>query len=386
MSVTWLRGNALTLLENGADFFPALQAAIDAAEAEIFLETYIFANDETGHCIAAALRRAAARAVTVRLMVDGFGGREFVATLMDDLVEAGVNVLIYRREVAQLSLRRHRLRRLHRKLAVIDGRIAFVGGINIISDFGTANHNVPRQDYSVRIEGPLLGPIHGTVTRVWELVTWASFRRRPSLPASPAVHPEPCGDVEAGFLIRDNIRHRRDIEDAYLVAIAAARREVIVANAYFLPGRRFRQALLSAAKRGVRVTLLTQGWTDHPLQQRATRALYGQFLAGGVRIFEYHRSHLHAKVAVVDERWATVGSSNIDPFSLLLAREANVFVRDAGFAEDLRLRLRRVMAKGASEISTDASQRGSRLQRLLNWAAYGLVRLMIGIAGYGNRH
>ena len=386
MSVTWLRGNALTLLENGADFFPALQAAIDAAEAEIFLETYIFANDETGHCIAAALRRAAARDVTVRLMVDGFGGREFVATLMDDLVEAGVNVLIYRREVAQLSLRRHRLRRLHRKLAVIDGRIAFVGGINIISDFGTANHNAPRQDYSVRIEGPLLGPIHGTVTRVWELVTWASFRRRPRLPASPAVHPEPCGDVEAGFLIRDNIRHRRDIEDAYLVAIAAARREVIVANAYFLPGRRFRQALLSAAKRGVRVTLLTQGWTDHPLQQRATRALYGQFLAGGVRIFEYHRSHLHAKVAVVDERWATVGSSNIDPFSLLLAREANVFVRDAGFAEDLRLRLRRVMAKGASEISADASQRGSSLQRLLNWAAYGLVRLMIGIAGYGNRH
>ena len=386
MSVTWLRGNALTLLENGADFFPALQAAIDAAEAEIFLETYIFANDETGHCIAAALRRAAARGVTVRLMVDGFGGREFVATLMDDLVEAGVNVLIYRREVAQLSLRRHRLRRLHRKLAVIDGRIAFVGGINIISDFGTANHNAPRQDYSVRIEGPLLGPIHGTVTRVWELVTWASFRRRPHLPTSPAVHPEPCGDVEAGFLIRDNIRHRRDIEDAYLVAIAAARREVIVANAYFLPGRRFRQALLSAAKRGVRVTLLTQGWTDHPLQQRATRALYGQFLAGGVRIFEYHRSHLHAKVAVVDERWATVGSSNIDPFSLLLAREANVFVRDAGFAEDLRLRLRRVMAKGASEISADASQRGSSLQRLLNWAAYGLVRLMIGIAGYGNRH
>jgi len=386
MSVTWLRGNALTLLENGADFFPALQAAIDAAEAEIFLETYIFANDETGHCIAAALRRAAARDVTVRLMVDGFGGREFVATLMDDLVEAGVNVLIYSREVAQLSLRRHRLRRLHRKLAVIDGRIAFVGGINIISDFGTANHNAPRQDYSVRIEGPLLGPIHGTVTRVWELVTWASFRRRPSLPASPAVHPDPCGDVEAGFLIRDNIRHRRDIEDAYLVAIAAARREVIVANAYFLPGRRFRQALLNAAKRGVRVTLLTQGWTDHPLQQRATRALYGQFLAGGVRIFEYHRSHLHAKVAVVDERWATVGSSNIDPFSLLLAREANVFVRDAGFAEDLHLRLRRVMAKGASEISADASQRGSSLQRLLNWAAYGLVRLMIGIAGYGNRH
>lgn len=160
----------------------------------------------------------------------------------------------------------------------------------------------------------------------------------------------------------------------------------MLANAYFLPGRRFRQALLSAAKRGVRVTLLTQGWTDHPLQQRATRALYGQFLAGGVRIFEYHRSHLHAKVAVVDDSWATVGSSNIDPFSLLLAREANLVVRDTRFAEDLHRRINRAMANGGREISANGRERGSRLQRALNWAAYGLVRLMIGIAGYGNRH
>ena len=144
--------------------------------------------------------------------------------------------------------------------------------------------------------------------------------------------------------------------------------------------------MLSAAKRGVRVTLLIQGWTDHPLQQRATRALYGQFLAGGVRIFEYHRSHLHAKVAVVDDLWATVGSSNIDPFSLLLAREANLVVRDTRFAEDLHRRLDRVMVNGGREISANGRERGSRLQQALNWAAYSLVRLLIGIAGYGNRH
>ncbi len=388
MNVDWLPGNVLTLLENGAEFFPALEAAIDGAGHEVFLETYIFADDETGHRIAAALRRAAARGVAVRLLVDGFGGREFVATLMSDLVTAGVNVLIYRREMAAFSLQRHRLRRLHRKLAVIDGRIAFVGGINIISDY---NHDdpsltTPRQDFSVRIEGPLLGPIHRTVAHVWELVTWASFRRRLRLTGSPPACPLPCGTVEAGFLIRDNIRHRHDIEDAYLVAIAAARREIVLANAYFLPGRRFRQALLAAARRGVNVTLITQGWTDHPIQQRATRALYGQFLAGGVRVFEYHLSHLHAKVAVVDERWATVGSSNIDPFSLLLAREANVAVRDAGFAEDLHRRLQRVMKDGSHEISATDWQRGPRLQRLINWVAYGLVRLMIGLAGYGGRH
>ena len=386
MEITWLRGNALRLLENGTEFFPALETAIDGATREVFVETYIFANDATGHRIAAALSRAAARGVCVRLLVDGFGGRDFVAHLLAPLAEADVNVQIYRREVAPLSLRRHRLRRLHRKIALVDGRIAFVGGINIISDLDEPSFAGPRLDYSVRIEGPLVKPIHATVTHVWQLVAWASFRRRQPLAFAPLPPPTTPGSIEAGFLIRDNLRHRRDIEDAYLVAIAAARREIIVANAYFLPGRRFRQALLEASRRGVRVTLLTQGWTDHPLQQYATRALYGQLLAGGVRIFEYHRSHLHAKVAVVDGYWATVGSSNIDPFSLLLAREANVFVRDAGFAGHLQAHLERAMRAGAREISADAWERGPRLRRILNWAAYGLVRLMIGIAGYGNRH
>ncbi len=386
MGITWLRGNALTLLENGTEFFPALETAIDGATTEIFLETYIFAHDDTGHRIAAALCRAAGRGVCVRLLVDGFGGRDFVEHLQAPLDAADVNVQIYRREVAPLSLRRHRLRRLHRKIALVDGRIAFVGGINIISDLDEPSFAGPRLDYSVRIEGPLVKPIHATVTHVWQLVAWASFRRRQPLAFAPLPPPATPGGIEAGFLIRDNLRHRRDIEDAYLAAIAGARSEILLANAYFLPGRRFRQALLEAGRRGVRVTLLTQGWTDHPLQQYATRALYGQFLAGGVRIFEYHRSHLHAKVAVVDGYWATVGSSNIDPFSLLLAREANVFVRDAGFAGHLQAHLARAMRAGAREISPDAWQRGSPLRRLLNWAAYGLVRLMIGIAGYGNRH
>jgi cardiolipin synthase len=386
MSISWLRGNALTLLENGTEFFPALQAAIDDATTEIFLESYIFDNDETGRCISAALSRAAHRGVKVRLLVDGFGGRQFVAELMDDLIATGVNVLIYRREVGLMSLRRRRLRRLHRKLAVIDGRIAFVGGINIISDFEAPALEAPRHDYAVRIEGPLLAPIHASVRRVWELVAWASFRQRLRLRNGATAQAEACGNVEAAFLIRDNIRHRRDIEEAYLLGIAAARREIILANAYFLPGRHFRQALLAAARRGVRITLLVQGLADHALQHRAMRALYGQFLMAGIRIVEYHRSYLHAKVAVIDEHWATVGSSNIDPFSLLLAREANVVVSDAAFSGDLRQRLVQAIDEGGREISADTWQRAPRLQRLINWAAYGLVRLMIGIAGYGNHH
>jgi cardiolipin synthase len=379
-------GNAVSLLENGEQFFPALHAAIDRAEREIFLQTYIFDDDQTGRSIAAALARAAVRGVAVRVMVDGFGGRSFVTSLMPYLREQGVQVLIYRRELRKLSLRRHRLRRLHRKVAVIDGREAFVGGINIVDDYDASGPSHPRYDYAVHVQGPLLEPIVDSVHRLWRLVAWASFRRRQHHPLVARAQAEPVGDVRAAFVVRDNLRFRRAIEDAYLTAIARAEREIVIANAYFFPGRRFRQALTDAADRGVRITLLLQGIADHPLQRFATRALYPYFLSRGIRLFEYHRSHLHAKVAVVDGRWATVGSSNIDAFSLLMAREANVVIEDSRFATHLRARLEHAICSGANELRPSDWRRLSVLQRALNWVSYQLVRLAIGIAGYRGKH
>jgi cardiolipin synthase len=188
--------------------------------------------------------------------------------------------------------------------------------------------------------------------------------------------------VRAAFVVRDNFAHRRDIERAYLAALALAREEILIANAYFLPGRRFRQLLKKAAARGVRVHLLVQGHTDHPFFQLAARALYRDLLAAGVTIFEYSASELHAKVAVVDGHWATVGSSNIDPFSLLLAREANLVVDDSAFAQDLRQRLH--LAIDQSAILDPAGwQRRPWPRRMLSWLAYNGVRFMVGLAGGG---
>ncbi|MCM8565755.1 cardiolipin synthase ClsB [Thauera linaloolentis] len=379
-------GNAVSLLENGEQYFPALRAAIDRAEHEIFLQSYIFEPDETGRSVAAALERAAARGVTVKVMVDGFGGRSFVAHLLPQLLERGVQVLIYRRELRMLSLRRNRLRRLHRKLVVIDGREAFVGGINIIDDFDAGNPAHPRYDYAVHVRGPILAPILASAHRLWRLLSWASFRRRRALPLVAQAQAGVAGDIRAAFVVRDNLRFRHAIEDAYLEAIGGARHELVIANAYFFPGRRFRQALIDAAGRGVRVILLLQGVADHPLQRYATRALYPYFLKHGIRLFEYHRSQLHAKVAVVDGDWATVGSSNIDAFSLLLAREANVVIEDEAFAAALRASLERALHSGAKELRQSDWRRLSLLQRALNWASYQLVRLAIGLAGYGGKH
>ncbi len=381
----FLPGNRIALLESGAQYFPALLAAIDAARCEIRLETYIYADDPTGRQVTAALCAAARRGVAVYVLVDGFGASGFPAGLGRQLQAAGAQVQIYRAERALLWLRRHRLRRLHRKLVTVDGRVAFAGGINILDD-NDAPGLGPRFDYAVCVEGPLVARIWTSMAHLWRLVGWARLRRRPTVePPSPCRRDEAAGDMDAALAIRDNLRHRRDIENAYLEAIAGARTEVVLANAYFLPGRRFRRALRDAARRGVAVTVLLQGQMEYFLPHYATQALYGNLLAGGIRILEYRPGFLHAKVAVIDDRWATVGSSNIDPFSLLLAREANIVVRDARFATQLRNSLHRACRTDVREITRADLRRSSLVARLLRWTAYGLLRLMLGLTLYGGR-
>ena len=238
-------------------------------------------------------------------------------------------MLVYRPIVSGWLSNPHNLRRLHRKLVVIDARVAFLGGMNLIDDFEPLRLAAPRLDFSVEVQGPLLAPIHRSVRHLWRLVALTQLQPQADKPAliEPAWPTD--GHVRAAFVVRDNFAHRRDIERVYLAALALARDEIVIASAYFLPGHRFRKLLKKAAARGVRVHLLAQGHTDHPFFQAAARALYRDLLAAGVAIHEYQASELHAKVAVVDGHWATVGSSNIDPFSLLLAREANLVVDDA---------------------------------------------------------
>ena len=386
MAAEYLPGNRLTLLNSGTDYFPALLAAIAGAQIEIYLESYIFADDEIGHEVASALCEASERGVQVNVTVDGFGARNFADDFLPMLTSAGVRALFYRPEISRFHLKRHRLRRLHRKLAVIDARIAFVGGINIVDDNNAPAEMRPRYDYAVCLEGPAIAQVHRAVRRMWEIVAWANFKRRFRL--APVASPccAVAGLQTAAFLIRDNIRHRNDILYAYLDAIDGAQHEILIANAYFLPGVRFGRALYAAARRGVRITVLLQGKSDHPVLRYATQTLYAEAMRAGIRIFEYEKSFMHAKVAVVDGVWATVGSSNIDPFSLLLAKEANLAVRDRHFAGQLQDSLHAAMADGAREVApADVSSQPWHV-RLSRWLAYGLVRAAVGLAGYGQRH
>ena len=367
-------GNRIRLLSTGLEYFPELLRSIESARRSIHLETYLYEDDPIGREVTQALLRAADRGAQVRLIVDGFGGGEHARKMARELPPQGVQIRIYRTE-RWWRLQRRLFRRLHRKIAVIDEIRAFVGGINIIAE--PANEPGPRLDFAVECEGPIVSPIALSADRLWWTLSLPSlteavapFPRRLGLRTQQSVR----GDVRAALLLRDNLLHRRTIERAYLEALASARRDVLIASAYFIPGRRLRAALLDAARRGVRVRLLLQGRLEHVLQFYAQHALYGQLVSAGVEVYLYTRSFLHAKAAVIDDDWATVGSSNLDPYSLLLAREANVLVLDTALTSALRARLEQGIAESIQFGPEDLLRR-SRLTRVFDWIAYGIMRV-----------
>ena len=374
----FVNGNRITLLKSGVEYFPALLAEIDAAQREVHVESYIFEDDSTGRAVADALARAARRGVATHLLVDGFGSAGLHRKLVGEMEEAGVRFLCYRPRISAWPPRRGRLRRMHRKSAVVDARVAFVGGVNIEDE-----PVPPRFDFAVRVEGPLVASIHRMVKRLWSLVNTTRLRAR--LPDAATIVPlaQVCGTQRAALVTRDNLGHRRDIEQEYLTAFGNARSEILIANAYFLPGQSFRWALTEAARRGVRVALLLQGKVEYVLQHYASRALYGSFLDAGVEIHEYQKSFMHAKVAVVDGHWATVGSSNIDPLSLLLAREMNVLIEDVAFANELRASLLAAISGDAVQVRRESWAAEPLVVRGLMWMSYQLARTLTGLFAYG---
>jgi cardiolipin synthase len=381
--VQFVGGNRLTLLRNGAEYFPALVAAFDAAAHEIFLETYIYHDDETGSLVTDALARAAARGVRVHVLIDGFGARDFPQRFRDILAQSGAALLAFRPRM-HLVPRRNRLRRMHRKVAAIDGQVAFVGGINVTDDYEKGEDprlHAPRYDYAVRVDGPLAHVVRLAAAHLWQRVLWAQRRRRTEVEPPPP-RPPLAGGQRAALVVRDSLRHRRDIEKAYLALLEGARLEVVIACAYFFPGRRFRRALLDAARRGVRVRLVLQGKIEYPFLHYASRGLYDALLDAGIEIYDYDAAILHAKAAVFDRRIASVGSSNIDPLSLMLAQEANVFAEDIEFAGSLHRSIEDAIRLGAHQVRPRQWRRQPWPTRARIAVAYALARLLISFYGF----
>ncbi len=406
-------GHHIALLQGSAEFFPAMAQAIDAAQYDIRMETYIFDFTSSGADIGAALARAALRGVRVQLVVDGVGTGALPADWRERFEAAGVQCLVYNPLGRLGMLVPSRWRRLHRKLCVVDGgtpqAVAFCGGINILDDFYDPNHGAlaaARFDFSVRVTGPLVDAVLDATGSLWQrlqtvnklrqrelgaaMTSWVSaravlFGQQARAAAALASLGDTSTLSKAALLLRDNLRNRKNIERAYLKAIGSARHEVIIANAYFLPGGKLRKAIIAAAQRGVKVKLLLQGKYEYFMQYHAARPVYSALLEAGVEIHEYAASFLHAKVAVVDadqpQAWATVGSSNLDPLSLLLAREANIVVQGSAFAQTLRAKLEHAMQHGGQQINPADYKDRPLAQRLRDHGAYWVMRAALWVTG-----
>ena len=430
----YTEGNRARLLRGGQALFPAMVDAIDAARDEVWLATYIFELDAAGEAVAQALVNAAGRGVRVRVVVDGFGSRPSIAALRERLVGAGVAFVVYRPlERWWAWFRRGHLRRLHLKLCAVDGQVGFAGGINILDDHHDLNHGTleaPRLDYAVAVTGPVLQPLEQTIRALWTRATvgadWrdelmALLRRRhtwtrtrallrrmslrgraagvgPAIQAIPGITAAPMLSgavdesallrlphaVRAAFVLRDNLRQRRSIERVFVEAFGRASTRIDLVCPYFYPGRRLRRVLHEATARGVRVRLLLQGRPDYRIAAMAAQALYDELLRRGVEIHEYTAAFLHAKVALVDGRWATVGSANIDPLSLLVNYEANVLIEDEAFAAELHEDLDLAFS-GARRVTAPPALPGWR--RWLQRAVVGTVaRLYLRLAGFAGRY
>ena len=401
-------GNQVGLLAGGDELFPAMCQAIAAARHQVWLATYIFHDDAAAQGVAQALAAAARRGVWVGVVVDGFGSKATLPVLRQWLVEAGVNLAVFRPvDRWWRLLQPGQLRRLHQKLCVVDSELGFIGGINLIDDRNDLNHGwseAPRLDFAVRLQGSVVADMEQAAKAMWSRASlgadWREELRVLAQSAEPLARarrvlsrlrvqpgrespaPAPLEPVRVAFLVRDNLRRRRAIERAYIGAIGRASSHVEIVCPYFYPGRAFRRALRRAAQRGVKVRLLLQGKADYRFAALAARVLYDELLGSGVRVYEYTPAFLHAKVAVVDGDWSTVGSSNIDPLSLLLNLEANVIVRDAAFTAELALRIESGLL-AADEILRPPLGAGwlAVLRRgFVAWAAYWFLRLA-GMSG-----
>jgi cardiolipin synthase len=355
------------LLENGEQFFPRVADAIANAREVVLLETFILLEDKVGIALAEALCACAARGVKTVLTVDGFGSPALSDAFLCRLTSAGVRVRIFDPGAAVLGQQLNLLRRMHRKLIVVDDSVAFVGGINFSADHLMDFGDMAKQDYAVALSGPV-------VARIRAFMRSAAGAEGRDIPELRAPMPSQRAGADAVlFAPRDDKVSPDGIEQIYRRAIRGARTRVCIANAYFFPGYRLFRDLCKAARRGVAVTLVLQGMPDMKSVRFAAMLLYGHLLRAGVEVHEYCARPLHGKIAIVDDSWSTVGSSNLDPLSLALNLEANVVIDSERFNAQLTARLR-LLQEQCRRMAPEAMPRWTRWPALSSFVVFHVLR------------
>jgi cardiolipin synthase A/B len=358
-------GNAVRLLRNGAETFPAWLEAIEAARVRISFEMYIFSDDAIGRRFADALITAARRGVEVRLLYDFVGCRDTPAEFFDRMREHRVHVIAYHRYRFWRPRFWALLRRNHRKTLVCDGQVAFAGGLNISNEWvAEADGGDDWHDAVIQVEGPAVATIEATFLRTWNrrAKKWAR------LDPAGLTPPPAAGKTALAVVANSELRDRFVIRRAALHAIRESTRQIFLANPYFVPDRGVLRALQRAAGRGVDVRLLLPTESDSTVLDLAARAVFGPLLAAGVRIWQ-SRTVVHTKVLAVDDLFVSIGSYNLDHRSLAYNLEMVVNLIDERTAKDAVAMLEADMAAG-EELTRETFGRRPLLVRLLERLAY----------------
>jgi cardiolipin synthase len=325
-----LEGNAITPLVNGDEIFPAMLRAIRSAERTITFETFIYWKGDIGREFAEALAERARAGVRVLVLLDFVGTNKMDPELLDLIRDAGGEIFKYHRPSWYQLTRLNN--RTHRKLLVVDGRLGFTGGVGIADEWtGQAQDRHHWRDSHFQIEGPVVAQV-----QVAFMANWIKTRSQVEHSGDffPAL--ESCGPHRAQMFFSSPQEGSETVRMMYLLSIAAARRRILLQQAYFVPDALSLDMLEQAARRGVRIEIIVAGRrTDAPLVRKASRSLWGRLLQAGVRIHEFHPTNYHCKVMITDGIWSSVGSTNFDNRSFRLNDEANLNIHDRDFAQRL---------------------------------------------------
>jgi cardiolipin synthase len=368
----FVAGHRVQLLRDGRQAFPAMLADIASARRQILLEMYWFDSDFTGRRFADALSAAAERGVEVAVMYDSLGSWEADEAMFDEMRARGVKVV----EFNPLKPWRYRFRldrlsvRDHRKILTIDGAVGYTGGINLSDKWGPVEEGgAGWRDDVVRVHGPATAGFVRCFHRTW------TNEDGPPLARVASVEPADDGDQAVRVLGEASFRQRREIVRAYISNIYRARERIWLTNSYFVPNAVIMRALVRAARRGVDVRVLLPGKSDIEIVRLASRAMYERLMDAGVRLFELNVNVLHAKTAVIDGSWSTIGTFNLDYRSVRTNLEVNVSVFDESFGKLMEQSFLRDLEQ-SSEVDPEHFRLRSLSERLIESTLYGFRSLL----------
>jgi cardiolipin synthase len=357
----------LEIVYSGEDYFSRLEAIIRHSQFEVHIQIYIFENDTTGNRILTALQEAASRGVKIYILLDAIGSLSFPSEKINELKKCGIAIRFFAPLLSSNSF--YLGRRLHQKVVVADAKVALIGGINIADKYCGTPTELPWLDYAVQLNDTIAEPLQ-------ELCRAIYFKRNrlQSKKLKAVFHAQ--DDTMVRILQNDWLKRKNEINEAYIESISTAKNEIIIVGSYFLPGRKIIRALKKASKNKVCIKLILSGISDIPMTRRASCYLYDKLLQHNIELYEWDKSVLHGKTAVIDGHWTTIGSFNLNNLSSYGSIEMNVEINSALFSSMYRSHLNEIIAQCQRVTPESLKTKHNLFSKSLNWLSYCLTRMI----------